>query len=71
MWPITGMPAPTIARTRDSIAPGALELDRVGARLLDEADRVSHRLVVGDLERAERHVGDDERTPGAAGRPRA
>ena len=43
---------------------GALELDRVGARLLDEADRVLERLLVGDLERAERHVADDDRMPG-------
>ena len=42
---------------------GALELDRVGARLLDEADRVLERLLVGDLERAERHVADDDRMP--------
>ena len=43
--------------------PGAFELDRVGARLLDEADRVVHRLLVGHLERAERHVRHHERAP--------
>ena len=32
MWPITPMPAETIARTRDSDGPGALELDDVGSR---------------------------------------
>ena len=61
MWPITGMPASTIARTRDEHRAGALELDGVGAPLLDEADRVPDRLLVGDLVRAERHVGDHER----------
>ncbi len=45
---------------------GAFELHGVGARLLDEADRVPHGVLVGDLERAERHVGDDERPPRAA-----
>ncbi len=45
---------------------GALELDRVGARLLDEADRVLDRGLVRDLERAERHVRHDERPPRAA-----
>ena len=63
---MTGMPASTIARTRETDRPGALELDRVGARLLDEADRVLDRLLVGDLERAERHVADDDRMPGRA-----
>ena len=66
MWPITGMPAPTSALDARERRPGALELDRVGAGLLDEADRVVHRLLVGDLERAEGHVGDDERPPRAA-----
>ena len=41
--------------------PGTLELDRIGPGLLDEADRVRERRLVGDLERAERHVGDDQR----------
>ncbi len=45
-----------------------LELDRVGTRLLDEADRVRDGLLVGDLERAEGHVGDDERAVRAARR---
>ena len=44
----------------------ALELDGVGARLLDEADRVAHRVLVRDLERPERHVRDDERPARAA-----
>ena len=50
--------------------PGALELDGLGARLLEEADGVRDRLVVGDLEGAERHVGDHER-PLRAARDRA
>jgi hypothetical protein len=41
----------------------ALELDRVRAGLLDEADRVLECLFVGDLEGAERHVADDDRMP--------
>ena len=41
--------------------PSALELHGVGARLLDEADRVPQRVLVRDLERAEGHVRDDER----------
>ena len=45
---------------------GALELDRVRARLFDEADRVLDGLLVGDLERAERHVADDHRMPSRA-----
>ena len=40
---------------------GALDLDRIRARLLEEADRVLERVLVGDLEGAERHVRDDER----------
>ena len=59
---MTGMPASTIARTRESIDAGALELHGVGARLLDEADRVADGVLVRDLERAERHVRDHERT---------
>ena len=35
-WPITGMPAATSAFTRSSDRPGALQLDHVGAALLDQ-----------------------------------
>ena len=42
-------------------ALAALELDRVGARLLHEADGGVQGLVGTVLVRAERHVGDDER----------
>ena len=44
-------------------ASGALELDDVGAALLDEPDRARDRLLVRDLVRAERKVADDERAP--------
>ena len=44
-------------------APCALELDDVGAALLDEPDRARDRLLVRDLVRAERKVADDERAP--------
>ena len=40
---------------------GTLELDGIGAGLLDEPDRVRDRLGVGDLERPEGHVRDHER----------
>ena len=70
MCPITGIPAPTIAADAGEHRARALELDGVGARLLDEADRVPDGVLVGDLERAERHVGDHER-PARAARDRA
>ncbi len=66
MWPITGIPAPTSAWHARERRAGALDLDRVGARLLQEADRVVQRLLVRDLERPERHVGDHERPARAA-----
>ena len=56
MCPMTGIPAPTIASTRGDHRAGALELDGVRAALLDEADRVAHRVLVGDLVGAERQV---------------
>ena len=66
MWPIDADPGlDDRARARDH-RPGALELDDVRARLLDEADRVPDGVLVGDLVRAERHVADDD----AAGAPR-
>ena len=68
MWPITGMPGLDDRRHARDHRAGALELDDVGAGLLDEADRVLDRLLVGDLERAERHVADDDR-PARAARP--
>ena len=55
----------------DALDPGehhscALELDGVGSGLLDEADGIPSRILVGDLERPERHVSDDQRTIRAA-----
>ena len=63
MWPITPMFDSAIARTRDGHPARALELDDVGAALLDEPDRARDRLLVGDLVAAERQVADDERPP--------
>src|SRR5437762_8934410 len=56
---------PIYARADDRLHPrerraGALELDRVGACLLDEPHGVLDRGLVGGLEGAERHVGDHE-----------
>ena len=62
---MTGIPAPTMAFT-ERASGLRLELHRVRARFLDEADRVPHRLLVRDLEGAERHVRDDERPPRSA-----
>ena len=56
------------ARARDRRA-AALELDRVGAALLDEPHRVPDGLLVRLLVRAERHVGDHERPLRAARHP--
>ena len=42
-------------------ATGTLELDGVGAALLDEANGVAHRVLVGYLVRAERHVANHQR----------
>ena len=50
--------------------PGTLDLHRIGARILDEADRVRHRKLVRDLKRTERHIGDDQ-GPLRAARDRA
>ena len=66
MWPITGMPAPTIARARDSIGPAPSSFTASAPRLLHEAHRVLDGVLVGHLVRAERHVGDDERPPRTA-----
>ena len=44
----------------------AFELDRVRPCFLHEADAVPNGILVGHLERAERHVGDDERALGSA-----
>src|SRR5919197_290081 len=46
----------------------ALELDRVAARLLDEAHRRGDRLLVADLIGPERQVADEERRLQAAAR---
>ena len=71
MWPMTGMPAPTIARTRDSVAPAPSSLTASAPASFTKRIAFLHRLVVGHLERAERHVGDHEWTPCAArDRPR-
>ncbi len=57
------------ARDRRRVA--ALELDRVGAALLDEPHRGAHRLLVGLLVGAERQVGDQERACAGRGARRA
>src|SRR5205823_72554 len=44
----------------------ALELHGVRIRLLDEADRVLEGILVADLERAKRHIADEQRPPDAA-----
>ena len=44
---------------------GSLELDRVGPGLLDEPNCVPERVLVGHLVRAEGHVADHDRAPGA------
>jgi hypothetical protein len=49
------------ARPRDRHRPAALELDRVAARLLDEAQRAADGLLVGRLVGAERQVADEQR----------
>ena len=60
--PITGIPAPTIARTRDSCAgPPPSSLTASARGLLDEPLRGADRLLVGDLVAAEREVGDEQR----------
>ena len=46
-WPITGMPAPTIARARrDRCLAAALELHDLAAGLLDHPHRRGDRLLV-------------------------
>ena len=67
-WPITGMPAPTIARARlaGSLA-AALQLDDLAAALLDHPHGGRDRLLVGDLIGAEGQVADQQR---ACCRPR-
>jgi hypothetical protein len=61
---MTGMPAERADAGEHR--SGSLELDRVGACLLEEPDRRLERLRVAHLIRAERQVGDDERTPRTA-----
>ena len=56
-----------IARARDDHPAGALELDAVGAALLEHPDRARDRLLVRDLVRAERQVADHERPVRRAG----
>ena len=59
------------AGARDAHGAAALELDRVAAGLLDEAEGGLHRLLVGDLVGAEGQVADQERgAQPAAGGPR-
>ena len=70
MWPITGMPASTIARTRESIGPAPSSLTASAPPSLTRRIAFCDRVLVGDLVRAERHVADDER-PLRAARDRA
>ena len=70
MWPMTGMPAPTSARTRESVGPAPSSLTASAPASLTKRIALRERVLVGDLERAERHVGDDER-PSCAARHRA
>ena len=67
MWPITGMPASTIARTRESIAPAPSSFTASAPASFTKRIALRTRILVGDLERAERHVRDDERTLRPAG----
>ena len=71
-WPITGMPASTIDRTRASVGAGALELDRVRARLLEEARRSARRprRTPGTSRRAGRRSTIGRRAPRATARVR-
>ena len=66
MWPITGMPASVSAWTRESIVPAPSSFTASAPASFTKRIAFSKRLLVGDLERAERQVGDDERTPRAA-----
>ena len=67
MWPTTAIPACTIARARETIGPAPSSLTTSARRLLDEADRVPHGVLVAHLVRAERHVADDDRPVHRAG----
>ena len=66
MWPMTPMPADTSARTRSSRGAGALELDHVGAAVLEQSPGVGHGLGVGYLVAHERQVADHQRVLDAA-----
>ena len=44
----------------DQLGPRALDLDRLRARLLDEADGVADRLLGPEVERAVGHVGHQQ-----------
>jgi hypothetical protein len=55
------------ARTREHRSC-ALELDALRPRILDQAHGVAHRLLVGDLEGAQRQVDQEEGALGAAPR---
>jgi len=50
----------------DDVDPRPFDLDRRGAALLDEAQGVGDGLVGTEVERAERHVGDQQRAFDAA-----
>ena len=67
MWPITEMPASRSAATRRSVEPAPSTFTVSAPRFLHEADRVRDRRLVGHLERAERHVGHDERPRSSRG----
>ena len=56
IWPITAIPARLSAATRLTDCAAALELDDIGARLLDEATGVSHGVLVAHLVAHERQV---------------
>ena len=61
MWPITGMPAPTIARHARERGPAPSSLTASAPPSLTKRIAFSTRLLVRHLVRAERQVGDDER----------
>ena len=61
-WPITGMPASTIALTRASIAPAPSSFTASAPASFTKRMAFPNRILVGDLEGAERHVRDHEWT---------
>ena len=55
---MTGISAATRARIASGRLP--LDLDRLGATLLDEAERVRHRRLGAEVERTVGHVGHEK-----------